>query len=130
MMQKKVLSEPVLDPLTNNSRTGWSRTISRPSRFRELQVHFFCCWEGVTLSTLCSTRETKASSPITTKPPQRIVTTTRHPPPKQTKTHKKTSNTLILTETKGSNVRVPSSVATNSVRLETCMQASIISSRS
>ena len=64
MVQKKCFSEPVLDPLMNSSRTGWPQTMSRRSRFRELYVRFFCRCEEATLSSLCSTRETKASRPI------------------------------------------------------------------
>ena len=134
MVQKKCFSEPVLDPLTNSSRTGWPRTMSRQSRFRELYVRFFCRCEEATLSSICSTRETKASRPIIRETKHQKQRSRTYPPvfPNNYNKQKDKENTERYTKentkhrimqnsrlTKGSTVRVPSSVATNSLNRAT-----------
>ena len=60
-VQKKADSTPELEPLTNNSNTGWSLTILRRSRFRELTVRVRRR-EGLACSRLASTRVTNSSN--------------------------------------------------------------------
>ena len=64
IMQWNNLSEPVLEPLTNNSKTGWLATISRRSRFRKLYARFRL---GEAFSRVVATLLTNSSNSTTTK---------------------------------------------------------------